>query len=80
MKCLSEKCTAHLNEFCGPLQAADHLLKSIALKELLFYFYLFIYLFNSDSRSITKKKKHTNKKTKQNKTAKTAQNDSNSKI
>ena len=37
-----------------------------------------IYLFNSDSRSITEKKKTTTKK--QNKTAKTAQNDTNSKI
>ena len=48
-----------------------------------FLFYLFIYLFNSDPRSITEKKKQKNtttKTTKQNKTTKTAQNDSNSKI
>ena len=41
--------------------------------------YLFIYLFKSDSRSLTEKKKNTQKKT-QNKAAKTAQNNSNLKI
>ena len=40
-------------------------------------FFFFIYLFKSDSRSITEK---NTKKTKQNKTTKTAQNNSNVKI